>query len=105
MEGVSTIPSCGLIIFKFSPVCPISRGVERDFDAWYAEIAEATELLCVKVNVRGSNELSQHIAQEFGIQHESPQAIWLTPERSVLWHASHRSIRPNVLNEHLSNLQ
>ncbi len=104
-ECKQAIPACGLIIFKFSPICPISRGVERDFDAWYAEIAEAIDLLCVKVDVRGARDVSQHIVGEFGIQHESPQAIWLTSEKNVLWHASHRSIRSDVLNDYLSNLQ
>ncbi len=42
----------GLILFKFSPICPVSRGVERDFDAWYAQLSVSRpRVLCVKINV------------------------------------------------------
>ena len=27
--------SRGIVIFKLSPVCPISFAAEREFDAWY----------------------------------------------------------------------
>lgn len=104
-ECKQAIPQNGLIIFKFSSTCPISRGVERDFDAWYTGLVEETDLLCVKVNVRGSRELSQHITQEFSISHESPQAIWINRDQNVLWHASHRSIKAEALKTQLATMQ
>lgn len=99
------IPKCGLIIFKFSTACPISRGVERNFDTWYERAAGQTDLLCAKVDVRASRKLSQHIAQELRIRHESPQAIWMSTEQKVLWHASHYSITTEVLNTQLAKIQ
>ena len=100
-ECKQNIPKHGLIILKFSPRCPISRSVERDFDAWCEQLADETALLCAKVNVVSSRELSQHLAQELNVWHESPQAIWLTPEHTVRWHDSHRSITRKALNTQL----
>ena len=93
-----TIPEAGLLLFKFSPVCPISRGLERVLDAWFSGLAEDTNLLCIKVDVKGNRELSQHLVQEFDITHESPQAIWLNTDLTVRWHASHRAIKAEALN-------
>jgi bacillithiol system protein YtxJ len=97
-----TIPESGLLIFKYSPVCPISRGVERSFDAWFADLKEETDLLCVKVDVKGDRPLSQQLAKELNIPHESPQAIWLNPDLTVRWHDNHRAIRADALNSCLS---
>ena len=90
-------PASGVILFKFSPICPISRGIERNFDDWYAQLPEENAPLCVKIDVIGARPLSQHLARIFHIQHESPQAIWLTPDRRVFWSASHHAISPQTL--------
>ncbi len=101
----NTIPEQGLLIFKFSPRCPISRGVERDFDDWWKQLEDGTALKCIKVNVIGARELSQHLARELHVQHESPQAIWLTSALKVQWHASHRSVTSSALNTQLDTYQ
>ena len=103
-EITQNIPKYGLIIFKFSPRCFISRSVEPDFDTWCEQLADDIALLCVKVNVVSSRELSQYLAKEFNVWHESPQAIWLTPEHKVYWHDSHRSISSKALNKQLKNI-
>lgn len=94
-------PSCGVIIFKFSPICPISRGVEQKFDAWFKALPDTTELTCVKVDVVGDRPLSQYLARELRITHESPQAIWLTAQGIARWHASHRAITNEALDTQL----
>ncbi|MBD3308589.1 bacillithiol system redox-active protein YtxJ [candidate division KSB3 bacterium] len=99
------IPSYGLLVFKFSPRCPISRSVERDFDDWCAQLADDTALACAKVDVVGTRDVSRHLAKELNVRHESPQAIWMTPDQQVAWHASHRSINPNALNTQLEKRQ
>ena len=100
-ECTQDIPQEGLLVFKFSPRCPISRSVERGFDDWCEQLPDKTPLRCVKVDVVGSRELSQHIAKELNVDHASPQAIWLTQNRNVHWHASHRSISSSALNAQL----
>ena len=97
-ECTQDIPQEGLLLFKFSPRCSISRSVERGFDDWCEQLPEGTPLRCVKVDVVGSRELSLHIAKELKVDHKSPQAIWLAQDRNVHWHASHRAISSNALN-------
>lgn len=95
----------GLLIFKFSPNCPISRSVERDVDAWYAALPEDVALTCVKVDVINARPLSQQLAQELHVPHESPQAIWLAPDQHIHWHASHWAITSAALNSQLQRLR
>lgn len=97
--------SQGVIIFKFSPRCPISRSAERTFDAWYADLPEDNNMSCVKVDVVNSRPLSQHLAQEFQISHESPQLLWISSDCRVRWHASHYSITSDALDTQLRNVE
>jgi bacillithiol system protein YtxJ len=57
--------------------------------------------MCVKIDVVNSRALSQQLAREFGIQHESPQALWIRGNNQVDWHASHYSITPETLDAQL----
>ena len=98
------IPTSGVIIGKFSPRCPISRGVERDFDAWYEQLPADAAPLCIKVDVIAARSLSQHLAQIFQIPHKSPQIIWLTPDLQVSWAASHYAIRSASLTAQLQQI-
>lgn len=91
----------GLIILKFSPRCPISRSVEQRFESWYGQLPEETPLLCARIDAVNSRPLSHQIATEVAIRHETPQAIWLAPDATILWHASHYSITNEVLDTQL----
>jgi len=93
----------GILILKFSPRCPISRSVEREFDAWCRDLADEAGVVCVKVDVVNARPLSQHVAKELNVRHESPQAIWLTSERKVHWHASHHSVTQQTLSAQLQS--
>jgi bacillithiol system protein YtxJ len=101
---ISSLPY-GLIIFKFSPTCPISRSAERSFNAWYAQLPEESDVLCTKIDVVNSRALSQQIAKELNIPHASPQAIWIAAEESIHWHASHHAITREALNIQLQKLK
>lgn len=96
---------CGAVVLKFSPRCPISRSVEREFDAWCRELADDAGVTCLKVDVVHSRPVSHHLAQELNVRHESPQAIWLTSGRQVHWHASHYSVTKQALTQQLRSLQ
>ena len=95
------LPKLGLLVLKFSPRCPISRSVERHFDNWYHDLDEDIPLRCAKVNVVSDRELSRHIVHDLNIAHESPQAIWLTPDQQVHWQASHYSVTTSALDRQL----
>jgi bacillithiol system protein YtxJ len=91
----------GVVILKFSPRCPISRSVEREFDAWCRNLADDAGVVCLKVDVVSSRPLSQHLARQLNVRHESPQAIWLTSDQQVQWHASHYSVSKQALTTQL----
>ena len=90
--------SQGIMIFKLSPICGISTMAERAFDAWYERLPEEANVVCAKVDVIGARPLSQHIAKELGVEHQSPQALWVTPGNKVQWHASHYSLTSDRLS-------
>ncbi len=89
------------IIFKFSPVCPISSSVEQMFDRWTSELDESMNIEIAKVDVIGARELSRYLASDLDIKHESPQLLWLDKEGNVKWHESHYDITQEELQSNL----
>ena len=75
-----------IVIFKHSPTCGVSAQASEEID----ELLEsaALPLPLYVVSVRAQREVSDAIAQRFGIRHESPQVLMLH-RGAVLWHASH----------------
>lgn len=91
-SGLAADGATSLIVFKWSPLCSISRAVEGVFERFAAGLpAREAERLC-SVNVVDSREVSRQIARDTGVRHESPQVLVLGPGGEVLWHASHHSI-------------
>ncbi len=86
-----------LIIFKYSPYCSISANVEDDFDKWIKTLPAGVELDCLKVNVISERSVSQIIAKDLKITHQSPQVIWLDKNFNVKWNASHYQITEKEL--------
>jgi bacillithiol system protein YtxJ len=86
-----------VLIFKHSTQCPVS-------DAAYEELltftASADEVPCGIVLVVENRAPSNSIAFEFGVRHESPQAIVVENGRQT-WHASHWSITAEALGKAL----
>ena len=81
-----------VFILKHSNTCPISANAydqfnkflyERDIDGYYLVVQE-------------QRELSNYIAEETGVKHESPQAFYFV-EGKVKWHASHDDINVSSL--------
>ncbi|MFA8343995.1 MAG: bacillithiol system redox-active protein YtxJ [Rhodothermaceae bacterium] len=88
-----------IIIFKYSPICPISKRIEREFDRWFE--SKNSDLTLYKINVISSRTLSTHLADYFNITHESPQLIWLDEELKVKANNSHYQIDEEFLNGNL----
>ncbi|MCZ7645771.1 MAG: bacillithiol system redox-active protein YtxJ [Planctomycetota bacterium] len=86
-----------LLIFKKSPICPVSSMAERGFRAYLKEAPEG--LTIVEVDVVNRRPVSQKIAADTGVRHESPQALLLGPGGKVLWHDSHEGISGESLAE------
>jgi bacillithiol system protein YtxJ len=86
-----------LLIFKYSPVCPISSVVDGDLESWVAALPEESKLICARLNVIESKEVSLKVAADLNIKHQSPQLIWLTGGLHVKWHGSHYDITKSKL--------
>lgn len=77
-----------ILMFKFSPICGISRSVEREFKN--SRIKNNYPIL--EVDVINQRQLSSFIADYFNVIHESPQLIYLDSDHKVKKHFSHYSI-------------
>ena len=75
------------VVFKHSMACPISHWADRC-------LADAEETLgapVYRVVVQTHRALSNRIAGDLDVRHETPQAIVVHRGRAV-WHASHYAI-------------
>jgi len=81
-----------LLLLKISSRCTVSFVVQQIFDRWFRGLDKNVLLSCGVLDVITARELSNQIAKDFNIKHESPQAIWLTTEKKVKWADSHHRI-------------
>ncbi|MEM6784728.1 MAG: bacillithiol system redox-active protein YtxJ [Bacteroidota bacterium] len=89
-----------LVLYKHSHRCPISAGAQRRLRTF---ALEHPEVAVYEVNVIDQRDLSQQIASDFGIEHQSPQAFLLQRGR-VVWHDSHGAITGGAVEEALADL-
>ncbi|MDJ0522621.1 MAG: bacillithiol system redox-active protein YtxJ [Planctomycetota bacterium] len=76
------------LFFKHSSVCSIS---DHAFQAYERFLAQAEDLPTGWIEVREQRPLSNTIAEATGVEHQSPQALWVR-DGVVVWHASHWDI-------------
>lgn len=74
-------------LLKHSLTCPISASAKAEFE----QFNEGTEVPCYILHVQEARALSNKIADDYGIRHESPQAL-LFQDQKVVWNDSHGSI-------------
>ena len=87
----------GLLIFKHSPICPISSAARAQFTAWLNSPECNQNLLIAEIDVISARGLSREIATELSVPHQSPQALFLMSNGSVSWNDSHSGITKNSL--------
>ncbi len=86
------------LIFKNSPLCPISSMAQREFEI-FAEQCDDTITLFM-VDVVRDRELSREIARRTNVDHQSPQVI-LLDKGKVAWSESHRQITHTSLERNV----
>lgn len=91
----------GMLLFKFSPRCPVSLGAEIRVKTWLDRVQQDSGWLVGRIDVVRDRPLSQTLSEELGIDHASPQVIALGPDGQVLGHASHARITDSLLNGYL----
>jgi len=65
-----------VLVFKKSPICPVSTTAERELTNWLAGPGADADLTVVWVDVIGERELARGLTAALDVQHESPQALW-----------------------------
>ena len=88
-----------ILLLKISSRCTISFVVQKIFELWFNGLEQETKLRCGIVDVVSAREISNQIAKDFSIKHESPQAIWLTKEKTIKWSDSHHRITAEALQK------
>lgn len=81
-----------LLVFKNSTVCPISAAAKEEFEAYVSDLKGSDgEPEAILVNVIEARPVSNQIAEDLGIRHESPQVFYVK-NGAASWHASHSAI-------------
>lgn len=84
-----------IFLLKHSTRCPISTRAMDEFQAF----ANANEdVYCAWIDVIEHRDVSDHVAHETQVQHESPQ-VFVLSGKDVLFHTSHHEITQEVLEE------
>ncbi|RXZ77856.1 bacillithiol system redox-active protein YtxJ [Paenibacillaceae bacterium] len=84
------------IVFKHSTTCPVSANALNELDAYLGSHVDA-DADFVLVKVIESRPVSNRIAEDLNVKHESPQIIAVR-NKEKHWTASHWAIT----NEHIT---
>lgn len=76
-----------VLVFKKSPRCEISLGVEAEFRDWLRSRKDLS-LQVAEIDVIAQRPLARGLTAELGIAHESPQGL-VFRDGALSWHASH----------------
>lgn len=82
------------LLFKHSTTCPISAKAHEEFHAFLKD----SDTAAAEVLVIEDRPVSNQIAEDFGIKHESPQ-LFLLDGSEVRWNTSHWKITKNAIQE------
>ena len=85
------------IIFKHSPICPVSFRAKKEVDNYLDSLDKTPEIEWI--DVIANRTRSNEIADLLEIRHESPQIILLDHSGKVIWHGSHGQITQKVLTK------
>ncbi|CAM3785542.1 bacillithiol system redox-active protein YtxJ [Marinicrinis lubricantis] len=84
-----------VLLLKHSTTCPVSANALKEYEAYLSKDKTAVDYVLVKVIE--SRPVSNQIAEDLNIKHESPQIIYLK-NKFPEWNASHWA----VTVEHIS---
>ncbi|SFE17969.1 bacillithiol system protein YtxJ [Lentibacillus persicus] len=85
-----------VLLFKHSTTCPISAGAFEQYQRYLEEAGDEIDAYMVKVIE--DRAVSNQIAEETGVKHESPQ-IFLIQDKKVTWHTSHSKITADSISD------
>lgn len=79
-----------VLVLKHSTTCPVSAAALEEYEE-YLTGAPKDDVDYVLVKVIESRPVSNEIAQDLGVKHESPQIIYVK-DKAKYWAASHWSV-------------
>lgn len=85
------------VIFKHSTRCIISKMALKQFEKEFDFIDKVDLYL---IDLLQNREISNQVATDFDIQHQSPQLI-LIQNGKVVYHVSHENIEASLLKNYL----
>lgn len=88
-----------VLLFKHSTTCPISAEAYKQYQSFLE--ADTNDISSYLVKVIETRDVSNQIAADTGVKHESPQ-ILLVEDEQVLWHTSHSDITVDTIKEAVS---
>lgn len=88
-----------VLIYKHSATCPTSAWAARNVRSW---CEEHTEKPVYQVTVQSARPISNQIANDLGLRHETPQAIVVYQGQAVA-HRNHSRVTPDELTDALQN--
>lgn len=80
-----------VVVFKKSPICPVSHRAEWEFQSWLRKLAPDAPVRTAMVDVIAERALARGLTAALGVQHESPQALWFEGG-ALKWHGSHGAL-------------
>src|SRR5690625_4194901 len=89
-----------VLLFKQSTTCPISANAFSEFNDFLNNNDSDIDAFYVKV--RETRPVSNQIADDLGVQHQSPQ-IFVVKNKQAVWNASHNKITVDSIKEALAN--
>lgn len=89
-EILSNSSKRGQVILKHSTTCPVSANALHEFEE-YLQDSPNLDMDYTLVKVIESRPVSNKIAEDLNVKHESPQIIYIK-DKSKYWAASHWSV-------------
>ncbi|MBP2002418.1 bacillithiol system protein YtxJ [Paenibacillus shirakamiensis] len=80
----------GQLVLKHSTTCPVSSNALKEFND-YIEANPNSNVDYRLVKVIESRPISNQIAEDLGVKHESPQVIYIK-DKAKYWSATHWAI-------------
>jgi bacillithiol system protein YtxJ len=80
-----------VVVFKKSPICPVSTRAEFEFKTWLKGVPESSTTRYAMIDVIAEKPLARGLTAELGVDHQSPQALWFS-KGELAWHDSHGSL-------------
>lgn len=89
-----------VLVYKHSATCPTSAWAQRNVDTWAEDHADWP---VYRVTVQSARPMSDQIADDLSVRHETPQAIIVRNGKAVK-DFSHNHVSPDHLTDALHEL-